>query len=118
MKLRGRLYPAGASSGRNVTVWTRGLALRPQVTRYAYVELVMDFSALQSHVHDIFVRFSHRQKTTIFRVFFKRHISLPFNTHLGIYGDVVVMRASQSNEDSVVNLRTSDRRISDRILRW
>ena|ERR1700742_1720744 len=116
MKLKSRLYSAGASSGRSVAVWTRGLPSQPQVTRYAHVETVMNFAALQSHVHDVFVRFTYRGRPTVFRIFFKRHASLP-SSHFGMHGDVLVMRVAQSNGDSVVNLRASDRRILDRVLR-
>lgn len=76
----------------------------------------MEGSSLQPHIHDVYVRVS-RPRPILFRVFFKRHVLLPHNPKLDLRGDVVVMRVASRNRQSVVNLRTSDRRIADAVLR-
>ena len=116
VKLKGRLYSTKLPFPRNVDIRAQGLSSKPQLPRYPFIESVMDFCPLQSHIHDVFVHFVYRGKLTTFRVFFKRHILLPINPRLGIHGDIVVMRVAASNRDSVVNLRPSDFRVADKLL--
>lgn len=75
----------------------------------------MDGSHFQPHVHDIYVRV-FRPRPILFRVFFKRHTMLRYNTKLNLQGDIIVMRVAAHNRQSVVNLRTSDQRIVDAIV--
>lgn len=76
----------------------------------------MDGALIQNYVHDFFLRVVIKRRSTLFRVFVKRHKNLPFNPFLGIQGDVLVMRVASRNRDSLVNLRASDMRILDRLL--
>lgn len=98
------------------TVHVRSASIDPQSTRYPCVEGVMDGALIQNYVHDFFLRVVIKRRSTLFRVFVKRHKNLPFNPFLGIQGDVLVMRVASRNRDSLVNLRASDMRILDRLL--
>ncbi|KAJ6599577.1 hypothetical protein B0H10DRAFT_1959022 [Mycena sp. CBHHK59/15] len=74
---------------------------------------------IQSHVHDVSVTVMHqprrdgRRVFSTFRVFYKRHVRLSHNTRLDVQGDVAIMRVASKNRQSVVNMRRSDREISD-----
>lgn len=112
--LRGRLYSARQQSPKTVSIYATCCSADPQNFRFPCLEGIIEGSHVQPFIHDIYVL--HR--STLFRVFFKRHTMLPYNKQLGIQGDVVVMRVASRNRHSVVNLRPSDRRIADLILRW
>jgi len=115
VQLTARLYSVRSRSARTIKVVTRssGTCGAP---RYPYVEAAMN-PALQSYVHDILVSCTDNRRKHRFRVFFKRHSSLPVNPNFNIQGDIVIMRVAVNNSDSVVNLRSRDTRLADRLLR-
>ncbi|KAJ7120070.1 hypothetical protein C8R44DRAFT_877545 [Mycena epipterygia] len=115
--LRARVYCAGSPSPAFTSIHTRALSADPQATRFPCVESVMNDYGFQPHVHDIDVELRHGRSITRFRVFFKRHVRLPQNGYAPIMGDIVIMRVSTSNLNSVVNMRSTDRSLSDFVLR-
>lgn len=116
--LRARLYSTGNTSPKSVMVHARcSSASNPQGVRYPCLEDVIDGGAFQPHTHDIFICIhTSNHRSTLFHVFFKRHMSLSPNDQLGIHGDLVVMRVASTDVDSVVNLRLSDACIIDKAL--
>ncbi|KAJ7122129.1 hypothetical protein C8R44DRAFT_735847 [Mycena epipterygia] len=115
--LRAHVYCAGSPSPAFTSIHTRALSADPQVTRFPCMESVMNDYGFQSHVHDIDVELWHGRSITRFRVFFKRHVRLPQNGYAPVMGDIVIMRVSTSNLNSVVNMRSTDRSLSDFVLR-
>jgi hypothetical protein len=115
MTLRGRLYPAQLHCPTNVSIHTLCISSNPQNIRYPCVESVMDGSLFQPHVHDIYVHVSCPQQI-LFRVFFKRHVMLRYNSKFDLQGDIDIMQVASQNKQLVVNLRTSDRRIADAVV--
>ncbi|KAJ6498489.1 hypothetical protein C8R47DRAFT_1068765 [Mycena vitilis] len=111
--LRARLYAASATVPRTISIHTRCRTTDPQDVRYPVVEGVLDGACIQPYVHDIPVELKHGRRTTHFRVFFKRHRYLADNALLHLKGDLIVMRVSATNPDSVVNLRSGDFRLTD-----
>ena len=115
--LRSRLYSTRDAHPRNTPVHIRSTGPDHRYPRYPCVEGVLDDSRVQSHVHDFFIRIFVKRKPSLFRVFFKRHRNLPYNSSLKIQGDVVVMRVSSRNRNSLVNLQSPDIRLLDRSLK-
>ncbi|KAJ7474685.1 hypothetical protein B0H11DRAFT_2282216 [Mycena galericulata] len=111
--LRGRVYSASSPLPSFLPIYTRSASANPNDSRFPCVESVMDGLGFQPHVHDITVTLKHGRATSTFRIFFKRHIRLPHNAALDIQGDLVVMRSAHKNPESVVNTRSSDRRLID-----
>src|ERR1700722_10909292 len=106
--LRGRLYSVGSASPRNLSIYTHCTSSNPQAARYPCVENYLDYPQLQPYVHDINVRIQTRRSTTVFRIFFKRHVHLPRNPTLCMRGNIVVMRVASKSTEFVVNMRGLD----------
>lgn len=115
--LRSRLYSTQNSFPKTIFIHARCATSDPQNLRYPCIEGVLEDAVVQSHVHDIYVRVLDKKTSSIFRVFFKRHVVLPRNACADLQGDVVIMRVASRNRDSVVNLRSSDMRLADFVLR-
>lgn len=113
--LRAHLYSAKGHMPKVVPVTVTCTTADPQSLRYPVLEDIIAGGAFQPYIHDIFVK-RDRRRSTLFRIFFKRHVLLHPNRQLGIHGDVVVMRVATRNRDSVVNLRSSDHHLVDAIL--
>ncbi|KAJ7635922.1 hypothetical protein B0H17DRAFT_1217191 [Mycena rosella] len=114
--LRSLLYPASVTPA-FISAHTRCRGSDPQALRYPCVESVLDCAAFQPHVHDLYVTVKHGRHTSRFRLFFKRHIRLPDNPNVGIRGDLLIMRVASRNEASVVNMRLSDRKLVDYVVK-
>ncbi|KAG6913606.1 hypothetical protein DXG01_005612, partial [Tephrocybe rancida] len=72
---------------------------------------------VQPHVHDSYLRVRRGAYSALFRVFYKRHICLPKNPHIPpIRGDMVIMKVSARNQESVVNLGSYDGSLVDQAL--
>jgi hypothetical protein len=115
--LRSRLYRARAASPLNPSVHTRCSSSNPQSPRYPCVEGILDYPGIQTHIHDIYVIIRHRRATSTFRIFFKRHLLLPLNHVLDVQGDMLIMRVASKSRSSVVNMRGSDWRLADFIVK-
>ncbi|KAJ6608085.1 hypothetical protein B0H10DRAFT_2227214 [Mycena sp. CBHHK59/15] len=92
----------------------------PQGRRFPCVESLMNGDHIQPYIHDVSVMVMHqpdgrrdRCVTSVFRVFYKRHVNLPHNARLDVQGDVAIMRVASKNRQSVVNMRASDRELYD-----
>ncbi|KAJ7755282.1 hypothetical protein DFH07DRAFT_773400 [Mycena maculata] len=73
------------------------------------------------HVHDISMIVVHRDangrfKSSIFRLFFKRHTRLSYNRRLDLKGNILIMRVASRNISSVVNMHRSDAKVGDFIV--
>ncbi|KAJ7819312.1 hypothetical protein B0H13DRAFT_1921826 [Mycena leptocephala] len=122
-----RLYAAHQPAAL-VSVTTRCTSTSPRKTRYPFVETVMNHSHVQTFIHDVAVLVHHqgsdgRSAISKFRVFFKRHVRLPYNRRpdlngkfVDLKGDIVVMRIAHMGISSFVNLRPSDDKIADFIV--
>ncbi|KAF9555248.1 hypothetical protein CPC08DRAFT_726520 [Agrocybe pediades] len=116
--LRCRLYSSTLNKPASTTAHAKCISQNPQDIRYPCMEDILGGGHFQPHTHDIFVRIPlQRKRTALFRVFFKRHVSLQLNRQLGIRGDLVVMRVASKNKHSVVNMRCSDDQLVDAALR-
>lgn len=98
-----------------VNVPARATSRSPSVLRCPSVEGFLDGARTQSYIHDILLRVHSRRTSTNYRIFFKRHVLLPGNPHLGhaVSGDILVMRAASKNVLSFINLRSPDARLLD-----
>ncbi|KAF7365943.1 hypothetical protein MVEN_00469700 [Mycena venus] len=115
--LQARIFPAALTSSSPVSLHTRCLTHHPQCDRTPSVETVMDHQKLQPFIHDFVLVVKHGSTHSHFRVFLKHHKRLPQNRALGIQGDLLVLRVAAKNPDSVVNIRSSDRKRIDTILK-
>jgi hypothetical protein len=115
--LRGRLYSVQSASPRNLSVYTHCTSLNPQAARYPCVENYLDHPRVQPYVHDVNVQIRTRRSTTVFRIFFKRHVHLPCNPTLRVHGNIVVMRVASKCKESVVNMRGRDARLADTMIK-
>ena len=80
---------------------------RHDVSRLPLVEQGLEgWPAPQSFVHDCDVTYRGRR----YRIFFQRHLYLPFNPTLGIHGTLIIMSVGKKNLNNVVNSRTGDSR--------
>ncbi|KAE9385844.1 hypothetical protein BT96DRAFT_565200 [Gymnopus androsaceus JB14] len=80
---------------------------RHDVSRLPLVEQGLEgWPAPQSFVHDCDVTYRGRR----YRIFFQRHLYLPFNPTLGIHGTLIIMSVGKKNVNNVVNSRTGDSR--------
>ncbi|KAJ7135178.1 hypothetical protein C8R43DRAFT_1132728 [Mycena crocata] len=115
--LRALLYNTSAATPRYVSVLARALTLEPDDTRFPCVESIMSSMHLQPHTHDVLVALRHGSKTSTFKIFFKRHQTLTKNAvFVSVGGEILAMRVAARNNNSVVNLRTGDRRLMKYIL--
>ncbi|KAJ7265272.1 hypothetical protein C8J57DRAFT_1230283 [Mycena rebaudengoi] len=89
----------------------------PRADRFACVESIMANTTRQPYIHDVFIQVRHGGSVSCFRVFFKRHRHLPTHPVLQIQGDLLLMRMAATNWDSVVNLRASDRHLTDWVVK-
>ncbi|KAJ7027148.1 hypothetical protein C8F04DRAFT_1267290 [Mycena alexandri] len=119
-QITARLYSAHQPAAL-VPVPSRCSSTNPQDARLPFVETVMGQSSVQPCIHNVLVLVHHkgadgRSAISKFRIFFKRHVRLPYNWRLDLQGDIVVMRIASRSQSSVVNLRRSDNRIADFIV--
>ncbi|KAJ7242226.1 hypothetical protein C8J57DRAFT_1237084 [Mycena rebaudengoi] len=114
--IRSRLYPASSPST-IIPVHVRANSSDPQADRFACVESIMANTTRQPYIHDVFIQVRHGGSVSCFRAFFKRHRHLPTHPVLQIQGDLLLMRMAATNWDSVVNLRASDRHLTDWVVK-
>ncbi|KAJ7077749.1 hypothetical protein C8R44DRAFT_896168 [Mycena epipterygia] len=119
-QITARLYSAHHPAAL-VPVPSRCSSTNPQDARLPFVETIMGQSSVQPVIHDVVVLVHHqgadgRSATSKFRIFFKRHVRLPYNWRLDLKGDIVVMHVASKSLSSVVNLRRLDDKIADFII--
>jgi hypothetical protein len=115
--LQARIYLATKATPSSVKIHTRSLTTNPQLDRSPSVESILEYSQLQPYVHDVLITVRHGSTRSHFRAFLKRHKRLPTNTTLGIQGDLVIMRVASKNLQSVVNMRSSDSKLADFVVK-
>ncbi|KAJ7431764.1 hypothetical protein B0H11DRAFT_1941247 [Mycena galericulata] len=127
----GCLYRAGAAyrPKPQIPVPVLCASANPHALQYPDVESIMGEADIQPYVHDVSVFLIHRDpngrlkgsngrlKGSSFRVFFKRHKRLSFNSRSIARGDILIMRIAHRNQSSVVNMRRSDGKLGDFIVR-
>ncbi|KAF8184617.1 hypothetical protein K438DRAFT_1974402 [Mycena galopus ATCC 62051] len=116
--LKGRLFAAGATSASSVDVHTytppppKPNGSPPLArARYPAVNDILDTFSIQTHTHDVAVELKHGTAVSRFKIYFRRHKWMPANGFFDLQGDVLVMRMAAADTNSVVNLRSSDRRL-------
>ncbi|KAF8166794.1 hypothetical protein K438DRAFT_1774958 [Mycena galopus ATCC 62051] len=90
---------------------------------YPLVEGFMQGPTVAPEIHDHAVLIQHRLPSgarvySTYRCYFKQHTSFPLNKNVGsgVRGDLVIMRGARKNFFNVVNMRTSDRAIVDKVV--
>ncbi|TDL13400.1 hypothetical protein BD410DRAFT_735453, partial [Rickenella mellea] len=115
-----RLYSSKATRPGPANIAVRCTDGTRKGLQYANVESMLDGAVLQPYIHDCVVTVHELGVKHRFAVYFKRHIRLPINTSINgngaFRGDVVVMRVSAANTQSVVNLRGRDASLADWML--
>ncbi|KAJ6552408.1 hypothetical protein DFH09DRAFT_1319161 [Mycena vulgaris] len=88
----------------------------PDASCYPLVESNFSDAAHQPWFHDFKVQLQHGKKVSRFRIFMKRGKALNPNTcDNSIAGDVVIMRVTARDRESVVNMCSTDSRVADYI---
>ncbi|KAG6849547.1 hypothetical protein H0H93_007562 [Arthromyces matolae] len=115
--LRSRLYSTNNLKPSLISIHTRTSSTDPKTTRYPSVEPFLSNFRLQPYVHDTLLFIRRGSYAAHFRVYFKRHKYLSKNRHIDtVRGDVLIMKVSSKNAESLVNMRSFDAMMVDAAL--
>ncbi|KAJ3899334.1 hypothetical protein F5879DRAFT_811088 [Lentinula edodes] len=108
--VRARIYRADNPNPASIKVFYREDPLRLERGRFVVASTELSHPKTQPYIHDSIVKVVHRGKQYKFRVFFKRHKSLPINQAIlqligaPMDGDVLVVACG--TKVGVKNFRT------------
>ncbi|KAJ8075371.1 hypothetical protein PM082_019709 [Marasmius tenuissimus] len=105
--VRGYRIPVAQSPGTvRVSVVSSSGSKSRTAARTPLIEHRFTDTAVQPYIHDIDIVY----RGVRFRIYFQRHRGLPVNQHLGINGDLLILRIAKGNTGAVVNLQGDDAR--------